>query len=263
MRFTILASGSKANCIYVRGENDALVLDAGLTLREALRRLTLAGGDTSTLRAILLTHEHADHIRGSGPLSRKCGIPIFGTPGTLEWFLQGRCASGVPDIRGCHIGERYTVGDFIIQPFATSHDAREPCGYRISEGGATLCYCTDTGRISPTIMDAIRGSDALVLESNHCPHMLRTGPYPEMLKRRIRSSRGHLSNQDARECIRAVGGDMQAIVLAHLSEVNNTEEKALNSALEGLGLGRFDGNRDIYAIPGGDHCDCWMRWVGI
>ena len=263
MRFTILASGSKANCIYIRGDNDALMLDAGLTLREASRRLALAGGDTSILRAILLTHEHADHIRGSGPLSRKFSLPVFGTPGTLEWFLQGRCASGVPQLQGCSIGERYTVGDFTIEPFATSHDAREPCGYRITEDGATLCYCTDTGRASPTLLDSIRGCDALVLESNHCPHMLRTGPYPEMLKRRIRSVKGHLSNQDARDCIRAVGGDIPVLVLAHLSEVNNTREKAMASALEGLGLGRFDDTKQLYAIPGGDHCDCWMHWMEI
>ncbi|MDI6718522.1 MAG: MBL fold metallo-hydrolase [Methanomicrobiales archaeon] len=262
MRFAVLASGSKANCIYIRGANDALILDAGLALRETMRRLALAGGDPSVLQGILLTHEHADHIRGSAALSRRFDVPIFGTQGTLEWFLQDRCASGVPDLRGCRIGERFTVGDFTVEPFATSHDAREPCGYRITEGGATLSYCTDTGRISPSILERIRDSDALVLESNHCPHMLRNGPYPEMLKRRIRSSRGHLSNQDARECIRAVGADMQAIVLAHLSEVNNTAEKAVNSALEGLGLGRFN-SRDLYAIPGGDRCDCWMRWVEI
>lgn len=235
MKLTILASGSKGNCAYLQGERGALLIDAGLSARETLRRLDAAGGDASLIEGILVTHEHIDHIRGLDVLSRRLDVPVYATGGTLEAYLEKSC--GAPaDLRRCRSGERFSLGDFSIEPFPTSHDAREPCGFCIAEGGLRLGCCTDTGTITTTIFDRLATCDAVLLESNHCPDMLENGPYPAYLKNRIRSKRGHLSNPDAARCLQRLADRIQMAMLAHLSEINNTPDRVLLSALEGLGL---------------------------
>jgi phosphoribosyl 1,2-cyclic phosphodiesterase len=124
----------------------------------------------------------------------------------------------------------------VIEPFATSHDASEPCGFIIKENGLRFGYCTDTGIITPEMVDLLRRCDGIVIESNHCPEMLENGPYPESLKRRIRSKRGHLSNNNSAKCLQTLGKDVPQVILAHLSEMNNTTERVMASAREGLGL---------------------------
>ncbi|HXX56039.1 MAG TPA: MBL fold metallo-hydrolase [Methanoregula sp.] len=237
MRCTILASGSKGNCAFVEGESGALLIDAGLSARETFLRLSRAGLDPGLIGAVLVTHEHGDHIRGLDVLARKLDAPVHATEGTLADFLGFRRTSDKP-LRSlpCRYHEKFSTGSFSVEPFATSHDAGEPCGYIIEENGLRLGYCTDTGVVTPAMLGLLRRCDALVLESNHCPDMLENGPYPESLKRRIRSKRGHLSNTEASACIRTLGRDVPRIVLAHLSEINNTPERALSSARDGLGL---------------------------
>ncbi len=234
VELTILASGSKGNCAYLKGGSGALLIDAGLSAREVLRRLNGAGEDATLIEAILVTHEHADHMRGVDVLARNLGVPLFATAGTLEAFFwkHGTAAAA----RRCVCGEPFRVGDFTVEPFATSHDAREPCGFCIGEADLAIGCCTDTGVVTPAIMARLCACDAVVLESNHCPDLLRDGPYPEYLKRRIRSKRGHLSNPDAALCLRRLADHIHAALLAHLSEVNNTCERALVSARDGLGL---------------------------
>jgi len=158
------------------------------------------GIDAGRVDALLVTHEHTDHIRGVDVLARKLEIPVYATEGTLADFLLFRRTSKKPFTHHtCRDHERFTIGDFEIEPFSTSHDAREPCGFVVSEGGIRVGYCTDTGIITPHMHDLLRNCDGIVLESNHCPDMLQNGPYPESLKRRIRSKRGHLSNPAAAE----------------------------------------------------------------
>ena len=237
MRCTILASGSKGNCIFIEGTSGALLLDAGLSAKETLRRAGNAGLDTSRIQAVLVTHEHGDHVNGLDVLSRKLHIPVYATEGTLHDFLHHRRTSDKPiEHHTCRYHEHFNVGEFCIEPFATSHDAAEPCGFVVSENGLRIGYCTDTGVLTPQMIDLLRGCDGIVLESNHCPDMLEKGPYPPSLKRRIRSKRGHLSNHVAAAALRSLGRDVPQVILAHLSEINNTPEKALVSAREGLGL---------------------------
>jgi len=237
MRCTILASGSKGNCSYIEGANGAILVDAGLSARETLSRLEQAGRSPERIEAVIVTHEHGDHIKGLDVLSRKLDIPVFATEGTLADFLNSRRTSTKPiKTNTCRYDELFEIGDFKITPFATSHDAAEPCGFLIAEDGARLGYCTDTGILSPHMLDLLRPCDGLVLESNHCPEMLANGPYPESLKRRIRSRKGHLSNPAAAAALRSLGKDAPPIILAHLSEINNTPGKAFDSAREGLGL---------------------------
>jgi phosphoribosyl 1,2-cyclic phosphodiesterase len=237
MRCTILASGSKGNCVFLEGESGALLLDAGLSTKETLLRMDRASLDAGQIGAVLVTHEHGDHIKGLDVLARRLAVPVYATEGTLHDFLHYRRTSDKRiDSHACRYHERFEIGDFEIEPFATSHDAVEPCGFLIRENGIRFGYCTDTGIITPHILDLLRQCDAIVLESNHCPDMLQNGPYPESLKRRIRSKQGHLSNPAAARCLQTLGKDVPHIILAHLSEMNNTPEKVMASAREGLGL---------------------------
>ncbi len=237
MRCTMLASGSKGNCIYLEGEESAILIDCGLSAKEILTRITEAGGCPERILGIFVTHEHTDHIRGLDVLARRLGVPVFGTEGTLAEAAGCRKHSKKPvDIRKMRCHEPVRVDGFLVEAFATSHDAREPCGFRVDEAGVSLGCCTDTGTVTSGMERMMKGCDALILESNHCPEMLRTGPYPEYLKRRIRSKVGHLSNEDACRFLHGMDSDLRTVILAHLSEVNNTPEKALASGREGLGL---------------------------
>ncbi len=237
MRCITLASGSKGNCAYIESEGRAILIDAGHSVRETFRRMHEAGVDPSNVDGIIVTHEHSDHVKGLLPLARRLGVPVFGTGGTLSPHIT-RHDTGRTPVRFsvCRYREPFRIEEFTIEPFPVSHDAREPCGFFISVGNEHLGYCTDTGTITDQMMEILLRSDAVVLESNHCPEMLRNGPYPEMLKRRIRSRHGHLSNIDAAKCIAALGEGVFHIRLAHLSEVNNTPETALKTGKTGLGL---------------------------
>ncbi|MFA6332038.1 MAG: MBL fold metallo-hydrolase [Methanoregula sp.] len=237
MRCTVLASGSKGNCAVIEGSAGAILIDAGLSTKELLSRMAAAGLDAGKVDAVLVTHEHGDHIRGLDVTARKLNIPVYATEGTLRDFLEYRRTSKKPLAHHtCRYHERFAVGNFSIEPFATSHDAAEPCGYIVTEGDARIGYCTDTGIMTTEMLGLLRSCEGIVLESNHCPEMLANGPYPESLKRRIRSKKGHLSNNAAAECLRGFGKDVPQVILAHLSEINNTPEKAMGSAREGLGL---------------------------
>ncbi len=237
MRCTMLASGSKGNCVVLEGDSNMVLIDAGLSAKEILVRMERAGLDAGRIDAMLVTHEHGDHTRGVDVLARKLDIPVHATEGTLADFLNHRRTSTKPLVHhSCRDAEPFFIGDLKIEPFATSHDAAEPCGFIITEGSLRFGYCTDTGIITPHVHSLLRQCDGIVLESNHCPEMLANGPYPESLKRRIRSKRGHLSNPDAAACLRDFGKDVPRVILAHLSEMNNTQEKAMRSAREGLGL---------------------------
>lgn len=237
MRCTIIASGSKGNCVVIEGGSGSLLIDAGLSAKECLARMERAEIDVGRIAAILVTHEHTDHIRGVDVLARKLDVPVHATEGTLADFFDCRKVSKKPLVHHtCRDHERFSVGDFLILPFNTSHDAREPCGFIITEGDISAGYCTDTGVVTPHMHDLLRQCDGIILESNHCPDMLANGPYPESLKRRIRSKHGHLSNPAAAACLRDFGKDVPQVILAHLSEINNTPGKARGTAREGLGL---------------------------
>jgi len=255
----MLASGSKGNCVVIEGRAGSLLIDAGLSAKECLLRMEQNGIDADTIEALLVTHEHTDHIRGVDVLARKLGIPVYGTEGTLADFLHFRRTSAKPLAHHtCRDHEVFVIGDFTIEPFSTSHDAMEPCGFIITEGDIRMGYCTDTGIVTPHMHELLRHCDGIVLESNHCPVMLQNGPYPESLKRRIRSKRGHLSNPATAACLQDFGKDVPHVILAHLSETNNTPEKAMGSAREGLGL-FYEMERVVIATQDGSRGDCLQR----
>jgi phosphoribosyl 1,2-cyclic phosphodiesterase len=251
MQVIALASGSSGNCLYIESGSDALLIDAGLAKREILGRMQSAGARAEAVRGIFITHEHTDHIRGAYALARSLKVPIFATEGTLQELVRFRAGPrSTVDLVRCRQSEALQAGDFTVETFPVSHDAREPCGFRVAESGVSIGCCTDTGIITPEMEAVFSRCDALVLESNHCPEMLRTGPYPEMLKRRIRSRRGHLSNPDAAACIGRLCPDITQVMLAHLSEVNNSPDKALLAIREGTGLFSGEITVSIASNPG-------------
>ena len=244
MKITVLASGSKGNCICVEGVSGTILVDAGISNREILRRMAEAGADAGHVEGLFLTHEHSDHIRGVDVFSRGSGVPVYGTEGTLGGLMPTLKKPGATGLHAMIPGEAVECGDFMVTTFHTSHDAAEPSGFCIREGDVTLGVCTDTGMVTSGMLAFLRRCDAVILESNHCPVMLAEGRYPAFLKRRIADkNRGHLSNPAAATVLRELCADLSHVVLAHLSEENNTPEKALATAHEGMGL--FAGNLQV------------------
>ena len=251
MKISVLASGSKGNCVYIEGSSGALLVDAGRSGREILGskqkpgRLQEAGGKKELIEGILVTHEHIDHIRGLPAMSKTLKVPVLGTCGTLDAFVRQSSSSQSVNVKIVRPGDTYQLGNFVVEPFLVSHDAREPCGYLISEGSTRLCYCTDTGVVTDSMMQVMKRADGMILESNHCPDMLKNGPYPVYLKRRISSSKGHLSNPDAASVLRTLSDSLHLAILAHLSEENNEPDLAASVAQEGLSL--YSENVEIFA----------------
>ncbi len=233
MRFCVLGSGSKGNCTLVESATTTLLIDAGFSGREVSRRLAEIGRRVEGLDAILVSHEHGDHIKGVGILSRRHGLPLHINRPTLLAAADrlGRIAA----CREFVTGEPFVVGDLQVHPFSVSHDTADPVGFVISDGRCRFGYCTDTGRVTRLIAHHLRSCQGLVLEANHDPGMLMEGPYPPALKQRVRSGQGHLANGDAAELAAELAtGALRSLVLAHLSETNNRPELVLQAVRDRL-----------------------------
>jgi phosphoribosyl 1,2-cyclic phosphodiesterase len=227
IRFSVLASGSTGNAIYVETEETAVLIDAGVSGKQITNSLTEIGADVKKIEALLVTHEHSDHVRGVGVMSRKQNLDVYATAGTWEGMEKY-----VGDINGekqhtFSVGESMTFGDLKIEPFPISHDAREPVGFCFYQGDTKLALATDLGYVSTRVRDAIVGADAFIFESNHDVEMLRIGPHPWTVKKRILGDKGHLSNETAGDALTDVlSGNSKDVYLAHLSPDNNMPEIA-------------------------------------
>lgn len=241
MKVCALASGSSGNSIYLQEGTTRVLVDAGLTGRQVEERLRAIDVDPGTLRGIVVSHEHADHIRGVGVLARRYGLPVWMTPGTLEACRDA--FRGTERIRTFSNDEAVEVGDLHFQPFSLSHDAADPVNFLVSGGGARLGIATDLGVVTQLVYDRLRGADLVVMEANYDRDMLVNGPYPWDLKRRIGGSRGHLSNGRAAETLRDLAEEgLRQALLAHLSDENNRPdlaEDACRAELEGRGVREF------------------------
>ena len=226
MRFSVLGSGSKGNCTLVESGATRVLIDAGFSCKETLARLASLGIGPETLTAIAVTHEHGDHVRGVGVLARRLRLPVYANAGTLRAFVDR--AGDLPVCREFGTGEPFVIEGLSLHPFAVSHDTADPVGFVVSDGSASLGYCTDTGRITRLIRHHLERCSALVLEANHDVQMLRDGPYPLPLKQRVLSSMGHLANGEAMTFAAELAAErLRLLVLAHLSEVNNHPERVL------------------------------------
>lgn len=240
MRFASLGSGSRGNGTLIEAGRTTVLLDCGFSLSETRRRLALLGRAPEQLSAIVVTHEHSDHIGGVERLARHHKIPVYATPGTARHAK----ITHLPQLHLFNSHETFSIGDLQVQPFPVPHDAWEPAQFVFSDGQRRLGVLTDVGCWTPHIETQLNGCDALLLECNHDIEMLISGRYPPSLKQRVGGRHGHLSNAQAAELLsRLEHGRLQHLVAAHLSEENNRPQLAQQALAEVVG--------------------CEVEWIGV
>ena len=231
MRFCALGSGSKGNAMLIESGQTRVMLDNGFSVRETNRRLGMMGVDPDSIDAILVTHEHSDHINGVGAFARKYGVTVYATKGTLACSRLGE----LPASKIINSHRKFTIGDLELNPFPVPHDAKEPCQFVFNDGQRRLAILTDTGTSTSHIEEQLSGCDALVLECNHDVDMLADGDYPYSVKMRVAGDYGHLNNEQAATLLQCINtSSLQHIVAAHISEKHNTQmlaQQTLSAAL--------------------------------
>ncbi|MFZ0480086.1 MAG: MBL fold metallo-hydrolase [Terriglobales bacterium] len=254
---SVLASGSRGNCALVASSSTRILVDAGLSGRETFKRLTGLGERSDQITAILITHEHSDHVAGLQRLATKLKVPVFITEGTHQaWNRALRDEAGkspeLPVAEHFSAGRSFRVGDIEVSPFTIPHDAADPVGFTFQAEGIKIGFATDLGYMPVSVRTHLRGSTILVMESNHDVEMLRSGPYPWSVKQRVMSRVGHLSNDSLAEFFASdYDGAAEYLVLAHLSEQNNHPEIARASAENALrGRQGLWANRVLLAAQG-------------
>ncbi|HTT18121.1 MAG TPA: MBL fold metallo-hydrolase [Candidatus Sulfotelmatobacter sp.] len=237
---SMLASGSRGNCALVASSATKILVDAGISCRETFRRMKSLGEDPHSLSAVVITHEHCDHICGLATLAKKLHVPVFMTGATYQaWQRAMRDERGekpkLEKFERFESGHSFQVGDIAVKPFTIPHDAVDPVGFTFRAEGIKIGLATDLGYVPLSVKDHLGGCDVLIMESNHDLEMLRVGPYPWSVKQRVMSRVGHLSN-DALADFFTSDYDNSAtfVVLAHLSEQNNHPEIARREAERAL-----------------------------
>ena len=238
---SVLASGSRGNSAVVQTATTKILVDAGISCRETFKRMKALGEDARSLAAILITHEHCDHIYGLPTLAKKLKIPVFMTGFTHQtWSRAMRDENGTrPALERLEVfssGKSFQIGDIAVTPFTIPHDAADPVGFTFRAEGVKIGFATDLGYLPASVRHHLRRCDVLVMESNHDVEMLRVGPYPWSVKQRVMSRVGHLSNDALAEFFsNDYDGEAAYVVLAHLSEHNNHPEIARGAAEKALG----------------------------
>jgi len=240
MRFASLGSGSRGNATLVEYQGTLVMIDCGFSCRETERRMARLGCHPADIAALLVTHEHGDHVRGVAPLARKYGFPVWLTHGTRHMLRD----ADLPSVQDINATARIDIGELQIQPFTVPHDAREPCQFTLLAGNRRLGLLTDTGCITPHIVASLDACDALLLECNHDSAMLVDGPYSRFLQQRVGGPLGHLSNAQAAELLARLDTTrLQHLVAAHLSDKNNQPSLARTALATAM--------------------DCEPDWIGI
>jgi len=230
LRLHVLASGSKGNCSVVQDARTGacVVIDCGISKRAFMERLNACGVDPMSIEAILVTHEHSDHTKGMGVVTRglaRLGVrpPVFASEAVHAASTELRAIEDAVDLRHFSRGDDLALAGMAVHAFATSHDAAESFGFRFDCADDSVGFMTDTGIVTGEAYEALRCCRVLALEANHDPDMLKNGPYPYYLKERIASERGHLSNAQSAELLEALLDDrLECIVGMHVSQNNNT-----------------------------------------
>jgi len=229
----VLASGSKGNAIFISSGDTSLLIDAGLSGIEIERRLRSRGLDPKDLNAIIVSHEHSDHIQGVGILSRRYKLPVYISSKTREAAVSQ--LGNLHDFKKFECGSMFTINDLSIHPFSISHDAKDPCGFTVNQNGTKVGIATDLGIATSMVKEHLKGCTLLILEANHDEQMLINGPYPWPVKQRIKSRIGHLSNAASKTLLNELQHDgLKHVMLAHLSETNNTPQKAVSEVARAL-----------------------------
>lgn len=228
----VLASGSKGNSVYISDGHTQVLVDAGLSGKETEQRMKSRGLSPESLDAIVVSHEHCDHVSGVGVLSRRYQLPVYINEKT---FLAAQKIGKPWSICSFDTGGKFNVNGLEFYPFSILHDAADPVGFVIKTRGRSVGIATDFGVATDTVFSALAGVNMLIAEANYDEDMLANGPYPWFLQQRIRSDIGHMSNHDTSELVSSIAHDeLLHVVLAHLSQENNTPEKAMTEAEDGL-----------------------------
>lgn len=245
MQIITIASGSSGNCTLIRDGDTSVLIDAGISARRICKALDTFGLSPNQIDGILITHEHSDHISGLTTLIKHFDIPIF-APLTVSNHLRWSIAGADDYIVELKVQREDKVGGLTVLPFHTPHDTPESVGYRIS-GSSVFGFCTDCGHVTDEVLDGLRGVDTAVLEANHDLDMLRMGPYPVQLKRRILSDNGHLSNDCCAElALRLFDSGTRQFILGHLSRENNTPPLAYDCLCSAFSREGVDISKDGY-----------------
>jgi phosphoribosyl 1,2-cyclic phosphodiesterase len=238
---SVLASGSRGNSAVIQSARTRILVDAGISCREIFKRLKGLGEDPQALSAVVVTHEHADHVYGLATLAKKLKIPIFMTGATHQAWAKsvrdrGADSRNFERVEVFSAGKGFQIGEIAVAPFTIPHDAADPVGFTFRAEGCKIGFATDLGYLPASVRDHLRGCDVLIMESNHDLEQLRNGPYPWSVKQRVMSRVGHLSNDALADFFRSdYDGRAAYIVLAHLSEQNNIPEIARGAAEAALG----------------------------
>ncbi len=246
IRLCSLSSGSSGNCVFVGNDDSGVLVDCGVSGKEILNNLKNIGVCTSAIKAVMVTHEHSDHIRSVGIISRKLGIPIYANINT--WNSMASLIGEVKqeNIRYFAVGEELEIEGIGIRTFSIPHDAADPVGYCFYEGNRKISIATDLGYFSDTVRENISGSDMVMLEANHDVEMLKAGRYPYFLKRRILGNEGHLSNEAAGNAVyELLQTGVREVLLGHLSKENNFPELAYETVKSILEEKKVKVNQDI------------------
>ncbi len=230
MIFSNIASGSDGNCSYFSSGRANILIDAGISKKRINEGLKAYDTDVSKIDAILISHEHSDHICALGVIENKDNIPIYATKETIREIKLKKEFKTEPELIEIEPDKAFKIGDIKVNPFSVSHDAANPVAYRLECGKRSFGICTDLGYFDDYTVNNLKGLDSVLIESNHDVRMLETGPYPYYLKRRILGAQGHLSNESSGRLISSImHDDMGKIVIGHLSKQNNYVNLALEA----------------------------------
>lgn len=255
----ILGSGSKGNCALVEGPEGYIMIDDGFSRREVLRRMHELNLDETRVQALVLTHEHSDHVSGVSVWCKRFDGALFASEGTADTRAYLSCLP----FCAFEPGETLEIAGVRVETFATAHDVVNPTGFRFSYGGDAIGYATDTGTLPPDALRLLADARILALESNHDVPMLRTGSYPRMLQDRILSARGHLSNAQAAEAVTSlVSNRTEQVVAMHISQENNRPSLAVRALAEALGASLDDELETSATLARGDGPRLSVRAAG-
>lgn len=229
IRFSLLGSGSAGNATIVVTPTCKILIDNGLSYKQLALRMDRVGETLEGLQGIFITHEHTDHVNGAGILARRMQVPVFMTEGTYARLPKS--VGLIPKVECFESGDRIDLGGLSVTSFQITHDAADPVSFVVRSGGCQLGLATDLGIATELVRQRLQGSNALILESNYCPDMLRESTYPAAVIQRIGSNEGHLSNPDMNSLLASLmHEDLQLVVAVHISQENNTVEKAREMA---------------------------------
>lgn len=243
LKFCSLYSGSSGNSLFIESENTKILVDAGVSAKKIADGLDSINIDPTNLSAILVTHEHTDHIQGLGTLSKKFNIPVYATQKT--WDAMNNQKEKITDNNKLlfNIEENFEIGDLKIHPFKTPHDAADSCGFSITNNNQKISIATDLGHLNTKIFDAVEGSKFILLEANYDPEVLKCCSYPYQLKTRISGKDGHLSNNLAGQTVaHLINSGLKSVMLGHLSKESNFPELAYKTVVEELYKFDYDEN---------------------